>query len=165
MSYFGKLLVGERQRKLMYKSNEKSLDRFTLETLQLELVPRVSKGSCPPPISAQSQPSVAVADGVRCAGPAARAQASVCAAAQHHKHLPEEEPSQLLLRSGLLPCVWLVEINLQVSAQPGPQIWDRIPEQVSWLQKHPSCLWFHSPAYLDGPHPLSSPFSSLPGPL
>lgn len=37
-SYLGKLLVGERQRKLMYTSSEKSLDRFTLEKHQLELV-------------------------------------------------------------------------------------------------------------------------------
>lgn len=118
----------------MYKSSEKSLDRFTLEMCQLELVLRVSKGSCPPLASAQSRPSD------RCGGPATRAQASVCAAAQHHKHLPEEDLSQLLPRSGLLLCVWLIEISLQVVAQPGPQIWDRIPEQVSWLQTHPSCL-------------------------
>lgn len=103
---------------------------------------------------------MAVADGVRCAGPAARAEASLCAAAQHHKHLPEEDPSQLLPWSGLPHCVWLIEINLQVVTQPGPQIWDRIPEPVSWLQKHPSCPWFRSPASLDlilSFHPLQQP--------
>lgn len=41
-AHLGKWLVGGRQRKLMYKRSEKSLDRFILEKGHLRLIPRVS---------------------------------------------------------------------------------------------------------------------------